>query len=153
SLGIAFLLVLSACSNSSDRAPSPRPPMTSGLAIGFGATEMEAVNAAPGMKSFDINATRDIWAAIAVDGMPQVPVVHYRAVAPNGVVFTEKIAAFQVNPDPGAQIQIAGYTVPLSIDEARSANGKLLLPVRLAISGTDYQRHPFPGTWAIQFTI
>jgi hypothetical protein len=147
----AIVLVCAACNSNSDRAPNPPPP--SGLPVGFGATEMEAITAQPGSKSFDVNTTRDIWAAIALSSMPSVVIVHYRTTAPNGVVFTEKIAAFQLNPAPGAAIQIDGYTVPLPIDAARAVNGKMLLPVRLAISGTDYQRHPYPGAWTIHFSI
>jgi hypothetical protein len=155
---IAILLVLCACSDDKKTQPPPPTPdaapnpMGTTNSVKFGGTLAEAEGA--GQTSFNVNTISSLWLVYTVKDIPDVAILRLDTFTPSGLAFTSYVAAYSRDPMSHPTAMAPGVADPITVQGIQTdANGNVLLPYAIAISGTDFVRHAMNGTWKFRVSV
>jgi hypothetical protein len=151
------LLVLAACSNDKTQPPPPQPdaapPGQTSPTIKFGVNEADALSNNPQPQSFDLLSLRELWFAYSVPNIGDVAVMRIKTIMPNGLPYGTYVTAYSLDQPNHMQVNVPGFSVPIDVRPASQNGGAVTMTYGIPISGTDYQRHPYPGTWRVHVSI
>jgi len=155
---LTALLVLAACSNDKTQPPPPpqpdaAPPGPASPTIKFGINEADALSGNPQPSSFDLLTLRELWFAYSLPSIGDVAFMHIETTMPNGVQYATYLAAYSLDTANHMTANIPGSMVSITVRPATKKGDVVTMTYGISISGTDYQRHPYPGTWQVHVYV
>jgi hypothetical protein len=121
---------------------------------GLGATESDAIAAqSVATPTFNVFQLQDLWTAYSIESIPSVAVLRIQMKQPDGSLNTTYTAAYSLNPGAQPTIMPPGLGVPIDVRPVTMVNGRIMMTFPIPVSGTDYVRHPYAGTWTAHFSL